>query len=37
MVNILYEMIKSLHDKMLDAMYLDWFHNDTLPIHWDNI
>ena len=30
MINILYEMIKILHEKMLDAIYLYWFHNDTL-------
>ena len=28
-INILYEMIKILHKKMLNAMYLYWFHNDT--------
>ena len=28
MVNILYEMIKILHEKMLNAIYLYWFHND---------
>ena len=22
-------MIKILHEKMLDAIYLDWLHNDT--------
>ena len=30
MINILYEMIKILHVKMLNAIYLYWFHNDTL-------
>ena len=30
MINILYEMIKILCEKMLDAIYLYWFHNDTL-------
>ena len=30
MINILYEMIKILHEKMLNAIYLYWFHNDTL-------
>ena len=29
MVNILYEMIKILLEKMLNAIYLYWFHNDT--------
>ena len=29
MVNILYEMIKILHEKMLNAIYLYRFHNDT--------
>ena len=29
MVNILYEIIKPLHEKMLNAIYLYWFHNDT--------
>ena len=29
-INILYEMIKILHEKMLYAIYLYWFHNDTL-------
>ena len=28
-VNILYKMIKILHEKMLNAIYLCWFHNDT--------
>ena len=30
MINILYEMIKILHEKMLNAIYLYWFHNDAL-------
>ena len=30
MINILYKMIKILHEKMLNAIYLYWFHNDTL-------
>ena len=30
MTNILYEMIKILHEKMLTLIYLYWFHNDTL-------
>ena len=30
MIIILYEMIKILHEKMLNAIYLYWFHNDTL-------
>ena len=30
MIFILYEMIIILHEKMLNAMYLYWFHNDTL-------
>ena len=30
MINILYEMIKILHKKMLNAICLYWFHNDTL-------
>ena len=28
-INILYEMIKVLHEIMLNAIYLYWFHNDT--------
>ena len=28
-INILYKMIKILHEKMLNA-YIYWFHNDTL-------
>ena len=30
MINILYEVIKILHGKMLTAIYLYWFHNDRL-------
>ena len=30
MINILYEMIKILLEKMLNAKYLCWFYNDTL-------
>ena len=30
MINILYEMIKIPHKKMLNAIYVYWFHNDTL-------
>ena len=30
MINILYEMIKIVHEKMLNAIYLYGFHNDTL-------
>ena len=30
MIYILYEMIKILHQKMLNAIYLYWFHNGTL-------
>ena len=30
LINILYEMIKILHEKILNAIYLYWFHNDTL-------
>ena len=29
MVKILQKIIKILHEKMLKAIYLDWFHNDT--------
>ena len=29
MINVLYEMIKILHEKMLNAIYFYWFHNDT--------
>ena len=29
MSNILQEMIKILHEKTLNAIYLHWFHNDT--------
>ena len=31
MINILYEIIDILHEKMLNAINLHWFHNDTLP------
>ena len=30
MINVLYEMINILHEKMLNAIYLYWFPNDTL-------
>ena len=30
MINILYEMVEILHEKMLNAIYLFKFHNDTL-------
>ena len=30
MINILCEMIKILHEKMLNAIYLYLFYNDTL-------
>ena len=30
MINILYEMIKFLREKMLNKIYLNWFHNNTL-------
>ena len=30
MINIVYEMIKTLYEKMLNAIYLYWFHSDTL-------
>ena len=30
MINILFEMIKILHEKMVNSIYLYWFHNDTL-------
>ena len=30
MTNILYEMITTLHDKILNPIYLYLFHNDTL-------
>ena len=30
MINILYKMIKLLHEKKLNAIYLYWFHNNTL-------
>ena len=29
MINILYKMIKTLHEKMLNTIYLYWVHNDT--------
>ena len=29
MTNILHEIIKILHEKMLNAIYLYWFYNDT--------
>ena len=29
MINILYAIIKILHEKMLNAIYLYWFHNDV--------
>ena len=29
MINILYEMIKILHEKMLNAIYFFWFHKDA--------
>ena len=29
MINILFEMIKILHEKMLNTIYLYWFHNDA--------
>ena len=29
MINMLYEMIKILHEKILNAIYLYWFHNNT--------
>ena len=28
-INILFEMMKILHENMLNAIYLYWFHNDT--------
>ena len=30
MINILYVMIKILHEQLLNALYLYWFHNDIL-------
>ena len=30
MIKILNEMIKLLHENMLDAIYLHWFHNHKL-------
>ena len=29
MINILYAIIKILHEKMLNEIYLYWFHNDV--------
>ena len=29
MIKILYKMIKILHEKMVNAIYLYWFHKDT--------
>ena len=29
-IHILHERIKIFHEKMLNAMHLYWFHNDTL-------
>ena len=29
MINILLGMMKTLHEKMLNAIYLYWFHNDA--------
>ena len=29
MVFILYKMIKILHEKIMNPMYLYWFHNNT--------
>ena len=29
MIKILYEIIKILHEEMLNAIYLYWFHNDA--------
>ena len=29
MIKILYKLIKTLHEKMLNAMHLHWFHNDV--------
>ena len=28
-IHILYEIIKILHEKMLNAIYMYWFHSDT--------
>ena len=33
MINILYEMIKILHEKMWNTIYLYWFHNNTLAVN----
>ena len=30
MINTSYEMVKILREKMLNAIYLYWFHNDTV-------
>ena len=30
MINISYKMIRFMHEKMLNAIYLYWFHNKTL-------
>ena len=30
MINISYEMVKILREKMLNTIYLYWFHNDTV-------
>ena len=30
LINILSEMIKIMYEKMLNAIYLYWFHNDAL-------
>ena len=30
MINILYEMIKILYEKMVNAIHMYWIHNDTL-------
>ena len=33
-ISILYEMIKILHEKMLNAIFNDWFHDDTRSLQW---
>ena len=33
MINILCEIIKILHQKMLNAIYLYWFHKYVLPVN----
>ena len=33
-ISILYEMIKILHEKMLNAIFNDWFHDDTWSLQW---